>query len=176
MNNNYSLRESPDYFGCLEGRLYSPLFGCELPFLAKGCDEVYAERCAEYFESVRADNLSEHAAFSATLKALVKYVADLLDDHRGEFDIGDVVFDEYSSVGDLLKIISPSSLTFERFGYLSDEECPVAFSLKLIFAPVPDEVMEIALHGNEPVYAGELRGVNPWNDKLLKKKYNYLGR
>lgn len=33
--------------------------------------------------------------------------------------------------------------------------------------------MEIALHGDTAVYAGEFRGVSPWNEKLLKKKWNY---
>ena len=173
-DNNYSLKESMDYFGWLEGRLEIPLFGCKLRFHVKGNDEVYARRCAEHFEGLTALNLEEHTALYSCLKALVMYVADMLDEHSGEFDLGDLVFDEDSTVGDLLKIITPTSLTFERSDFISEEDCPIAYSVKFSFEPVPDEVMEIALHGDIPVYAGEYRGVSAWNDKLLKKKYNYL--
>lgn len=57
MDKNYSLRES-DRYNCLEGELYSPLFGRKIRFLAKGCDEVYALRCAQYFETVTESGLS----------------------------------------------------------------------------------------------------------------------
>lgn len=171
---NYSLKESADYFGRLEGRAELPLFGCAVRFHVKGNDEVYARRCAEYFEKLTLENLEEQTALYACLEALVSYVADMLDEHSGEFDLGDVVFDEHSSVSDLLRLVAPESLIFERSAYISEEECPIAYSLKLSFEPVPDEVMEIALHGDVPIYAGEYRGVSAWNEKLLKKKYNYL--
>lgn len=171
---NYSIKESTDYFGWLEGTVNFPLFGCRMRFHVKSGDTIYAHRCAEYFEGIAAENLKEHTALYTCLEALVKYVADMLDEHSGEFELGNFIFDEYSSVGDLLKIIVPASLTFERSAYIPEEDCPIAFSLKFSFAPVPDEIMEIALHGDEPVYVGEYRGVSPWNDKLLKKKFNYL--
>lgn len=170
---DYSLCESKAYFGCLDGRLRSPLFGRETEFLVKGGGEAYARRCAEYFEGITAENLAEYPALNALFGALGEYVVDLLDERGEEFELGDFAYDEDTPVGDLLKALTPAGLTFERFGYLSDEECPVAFSLKLSFAPVPDELMEIALHGDVAVYAGEFRGVSPWNDKLLKKKWNY---
>lgn len=172
--NNYSLKESTDYFGWLEGKAELPLFGCAIRFQVKGNDEVYARRCAEHFETLTYKNLEEHTALYTCFEALVKYVADMLDEHSGEFDLGDTVFDEDSDVSDLLKVITPESLTFERSTYISEEECPIAYSIKFSFEPVPDEVMEIALHGDVPIYAGEYRGVSAWNDKLLKKKYNYL--
>ena len=171
---NYSLKEHADFFGWREGRLEMPLFGCNVRFHVKGNDEVYARRCAEYFENITAENLSEHNALCTCLEALVSYVSDMLDEHSGEFDLGDVVFDQNSTVSDLLKVITPESITFERSSYVSEEECPIAYSIKFSFAPVPDEVMEIALHGDVAVYAGEYRGVSAWNEKLLKKKYNYL--
>ena len=172
MNGNYFLKESEKYFRALEGRLRSPLFGKELAFVAKGCDDVYAVRCAEYFEGITVENLEKHTALYNALSALVKYLAELLDEN--DYDIGDLFFDEDSTVEDLLKLVEPTALVFEKLGLLSDDECPVAFSLKLGFVPVPDESMEIALHGDEAVYAGEFSGVSPWNDKLLKKKWNYL--
>ena len=172
--NNYSIKESADYFGWLEGKLNMPLFGCGVRFHVKGNDEVYARRCAEYFEGITAENIAKHTALYTCMEALVRYVADMLDEHSGEFDLGDVVFDEYSAVGDLLKLITPESVTFERSAYISEEECPIAYSIKFSFSPVPDEIMEITLHGDVAVYAGEYRGVSAWNEKLLKKKYNYL--
>lgn len=171
---NYSIKESADYFGWLEGKVELPLFGCTLRFHVKGNDEVYARRCAEYLEGITAENIAKHTALQTCLEALVKYVADMLDEHSGEFDLGDVVFDEDSTVDDLLKMIEPISLTFERSSFVSEEECPIAYSIKFSFMPVPDETMEIALHGDTPIYAGESRGVSAWNEKLLKKKYNYL--
>lgn len=170
-DNNFSIKESTDFFGWLEGKVNLPLFGCGIRFHIKGNDSAYALRCAEYFEKITAENLREHTALYACFTALVQYVADLLDD--GDFDLGEIVFDEDSSVDDLIKLLTPTALTFERSAYLTEEECPIAYSIKLSLAPVPDEVMEIALHGDEPVYVGEYRGVSPWNDKLLKKKWNY---
>lgn len=173
-DDNYSIKESSDYFGQLEGKVNLPLFGCGIRFHVKGNDPVYALRCAEYFKGITAENLNEHTALYTCLEALVRYVADMLDDHGGEFDLGDFFFDEDSSVDDLLKIITPESLTFERSAYLPEEDCPIAYSVKFSLKPVPDEIMELAVRGDEAIYAGEYRGVSPWNDKLLKKKYNYL--
>lgn len=170
-DNNYSIKENTDFFGWLEGKVNLPLFGCGIRFHVKGDDSAYALRCAEYIEGITAENLRGHTALFKCFEALAEYVVDLLDD--GDFDLGDVVFDENSSVDDLIKLLAPTALTFERDGFLSEEDCPVAFSLKLCLAPVPDEVMEIALHGDVPIYVGEYRGVSPWNEKLLKKKWNY---
>lgn len=173
MNENYSLCESKAYFGCLDGRLRSPLFGGEIVFLVKGSDELYARRCAEFFEGITAENLAEYPVLNALFGALGEYVADLIDERGEEFELGDFAYDEDSPITDLLKVLTPASLTFERFSLLSEDECPPAFSLKLSFDPVPDELMEIAMHGDVAVYAGEFRGVSPWNEKLLKKKWNY---
>lgn len=169
--NNYSIKENTDFFGWLEGKVNLPFFGCGIRFHVKGDDSVYALRCAEYIEKVTPENLREHAALYKCFEALAEYVVDLLDE--SDFDLGDAVFDEDSSVEDLIKILSPTALVFERDTYVVEEECPIAFSLKLCLSPVPDEVMEIALHGDTPVYVGEFRGVSPWNEKLLKKKWNY---
>ncbi len=171
---NYSIKESSDYFGWLEGEVNLPLFGCGIRFRVKGNDNIYALRCADHLEGITAENLKEHTALYTCFEALVEYVADMLDEHSGEFELGDFIFDEYSSVGDLLKIITPTGLIFERSDYVPEEDCPIAFSIKFSFVPVPDEIMEIALRGDEPIYVGEYRGVSPWNDKLLKKKFNYL--
>lgn len=172
-DNNYSINESADYFGWLEGKMNFPLFGCGIRFHVKGNDELYARRCAEYVEGITAENLAEYPVLNALFGALGEYVIDLLDERGEEFELGDFAYDEDSPITDLLKAITPAGLTFERFSYLSEEECPPAFSLKLSFDPVPDELMEIALHGDVAVYAGEFRGVSPWNEKLLKKKWNY---
>lgn len=171
---DYFIKESEDYFGQLEGRVKFPLFDREIRFHVKGNDPVYARRCAEYIETVTAGNLKEQTALYACLEALVEYVADMLYERSDEFELGSLVFDENSTIDDLLKVIAPTGLEFECSDYVSEEDCPIAFSIKLAFIPVADEFMEIALHGDVPVYAGEYRDVSPWNDRLLKKKYNYL--
>lgn len=171
MGNNYSLRES-DRYNCLEGELYSPLFGRKIRFLAKGCDEVYAVRCAEYFETITESTVRCDAALYALAEGAASYILDLIEEN--EFDLGDFTLDEDMSCVKIFKVLSPAALVFERFKLLDDEDCPVAFSLKMSFDPVPDEAVEIAVHGDVPVYAGEYRGVSPWNDGLIKKSWNYL--
>lgn len=170
----YSIRENNDYFGRLEGEVVIPLFGCEMHFSVKGNDDIYAVRCAEFFESLSGGNLKEQTALYTCLEALLQYVADMLEEHSGEFDLDEAVIDGDSTVDDLLKLITPVGLMFERSPFIPEEECPLAYSIKFSFTPVPDQVMEVALHGDVPVYAGEYLGVSAWNDKLLKKKYNYL--
>lgn len=171
MNNKYSLRES-GYYNCLEGELYSPLFGCRIHFIAKGCDELYAVRCAEYFESLTEDTVRGKAELSALAEGAVAYILDLIKEN--DFDLGSFTFDEDTQSVEIFKVLSPYSLVFEKHSLLDDEDCPIAFSLRMSFDPVPDESVEIAVHGDVPVYAGEYRGVSPWNDRLLKKSRNYI--
>lgn len=171
MNNNYSLRDSERY-SCLEGELFSPLFGRKVRFLAKGCDSVYAVRCAEYFETINVDTMRGDAALSALADGTAAYILDLIEEN--EFELGDFAFNEDTPSVEIFKFLTPSALVFERFKLLDDEDCPIAFSLKMSFDPVPDEAAEIAVHGDVPVYAGEYRGVSPWNDRLLKKRWNYI--
>lgn len=172
---NFSIKESDDYFGDLKGKLKFTLFGCGISFRVKGEDFVYARRCAEFFEGITAENLTEYPALNALFEAVGRYIIDLLDECGDKWELGDFVFDEDLAVTDLLKVLTPDGLVFKRLSGVSEEECPVAFSLKLSFDPVPDEVIEIAAHGDVPVYAGEYRGVDPWNDRLLKKRWNYIG-
>lgn len=134
----YSL-SGTSYFNCLDGRLESPLFGREIPFLAKNCDEIYARRCAEYFEGITSENLTEYPALNKLFAALGEYLTNMLEERGDDFDIGDFEYDDNAPITDLLKVLSPERLVFERFGYLTDEDCPPAFSLKLSFDPVPDE-------------------------------------
>ena len=171
MENNYFLREN-DRYNCLEGELYSPLFEMKIRFFAKNCDEIYAVRCAEYFETITKDTMCENAELSVLADGVAAYILDLIEEN--DFDLGNFSFDENSPGVEIFKYLTPAALVFERFKLLDDEDCPVAFSLKMSFDPVPDEAVEIALHGDVPVYAGEYRKVDPWNDRLLKKKWNYI--
>ncbi len=171
MDKNYCLRES-ERFNCLEGEIYSPLFGRKIIFLAKGCDSVYALRCAEYFESVTEDTVRGDAALAALADGAAAYILELIEEN--DFELGDFTFDEDIPSVEIFKFLTPAVLVFERFKLLDDEDCPIAFSLKMSFDPVPDEAVEIAVHGDVPVYAGEYRGVSPWNDRLLKKSWNYI--
>lgn len=173
MSNNFSPHES-DRYNCLEGELYSPLFGRKIVFFAKGCDSVYAVRCAEYFKTVTLDNIRTSAELSRLADGAAAYILELVEEN--DFELGSFAFDEDSPSEEIFKFLSPAGLVFERFKLLDDEDCPIAFSLKMSFDPVPDECVEIALHGDVPVYAGEYRGVSPWNDRLIKKSWNYLNK
>lgn len=172
MDKNYSLYES-DRRNCIEGELFSPLFGQKIRFTAKGCDEIYAVRCAEHFETITIDTVRENAELSVLADGAAAYILDLIEEN--DFDLGNFSFDEDTPSAEIFKYLTPAALVFEKHDLLDDEDCPIAFSLKLSFDPVPDEAVEIALHGDVPVYAGEYRGVSPWNDRLLKKKWNYIG-
>lgn len=173
MDKNYCLRDS-DRYSCPEGELFSPLFGRKIVFLAKGCDSVYAVRCAGYFETITADVVRGDAALSALADGAAAYILELIEEN--EFELGSFAFDEDTPSVEIFKFLTPAALVFERFKLLDDEDCPIAFSLKMSFDPVPDECVEIAVHGDVPVYAGEYRGVSPWNDRLIKKSWNYLNK
>ena len=170
-DNNYSIKESADYFGDVEGKLRFTLFGCGIAFRVKGDDVVYARRCAEYIEGITAENIAEYPAMNALFKALGRYVADLLEERGDEWELDSFTFGEDTELADVIKLLTPAGLIFERHQCLSEEDSPIAFSLKLSFDPVPDEIAEIAAHGDVPVYAGEYRGVSPWNERVLKKKW-----
>lgn len=167
---DYSLHVSEKYFNRLEGVLNSKLFGGNIQFEAKNCDENYAVRCAEYFERISMDN----ETFSDLIDAGMDYVLDLLDERSDEFDLGEE-FDEFSPE-DFLRITEPVVIVFERHELLTNEDSPIAFSMKMHLRAVPDETFELAMQENKAIYAGEYRGVSPWNDKLLKKKWNYVGK
>lgn len=168
--NNYFIRESERYYNRLEGILRSELFGSNVPFEAKNCDEIYAERCAKFFEELTLEN----AVFSELVGAGIDYLSDLIDERGDEFELG-VELDEEITAEDFLKITIPEMIVFERHELLTNEDSPVAFSVKMALRAVPDEIFELAMQEEKAVYAGEYRGVSPWNDKLLKKKWNYLG-
>ena len=168
--NKYFIRESEHYFNRLEGVLRSELFGERISFEAKKCGEIYAERCADFFEKLTLEN----EIFSELVRAGIDYIADLLDERGDEFDLGVEYYEEITAEN-FVKMTIPQWIVFERHELLSDEECPAAFSIKMALRAVPDEIFELAMQEEKAIYAGEYRGVSPWNDRLLKKKWNYIG-
>ncbi len=167
---DFELRESSGYFGRLEGKVYSAIFGCKIPFLtSKNCGEEYARRCAEFFEGL---SLSDEA-FNRIFSAAGEYLVDFFEERGDEFDF---ITEDLSEITaeTVVELSEPVSLAFEKNSLLSDEDCPPAFSLKMRLKELPDEIFEIAMREDYPVYAGEYGGVSPWNERLLKKKYNYI--
>lgn len=168
---DYKIHESKGYFGRLEGVVSSALFGCAVPFFtSKGSGAEYARRCAEYFERLTLEN----DTFRVVLDAAAEYLTDFLDENSDSFELNKLNYEQISP-GSIVMLCTPEQLIFEQHDLLSEEESPVAFALKLRLKELPDEIFEIAMRENMPVYAGEYRGVSPWNDKLLKKKWNYVG-
>ncbi|MCH5204555.1 MAG: hypothetical protein J1F03_07385 [Oscillospiraceae bacterium] len=165
---DYSIHNSEKYFNRLEGVLYSKLFDLKLPFVAKNCDEEYAKRCAEFFEALDLDS----EAFSELICAGIDYVTELLDERGDEFDLGEE-FDEMTPE-DFLRITAPVVIVFEKHSLLTDDDSPIGFSIQMRLREVADEFFELAMQEEKPIYAGEYRGVSPWNEKLLKKKWNYV--
>lgn len=167
---DYGIKESSGYFGRLEGVVFSELFGCEIPFMTvKGSEVVYARRCAEFIEKLSLDD----EAVSSLFEAAADYLTDFFDEHSGEYDIDESNYEEITAES-VVKLCTPGQLIFEQHDLLSEEECPVAFSMKLVLKELPDEFFEIAMRENMPVYVGEYRGVSPWNENILKKKWNYI--
>lgn len=174
MDKTLFFRESQDYFGCMEGVVNSPLFHKDIPTLAKKCEEVYIRRCIQYFESFHNES---RAVLEQLLRATKAYLIDLLEEYEDEFDLGEgFTFDEDSDLNEVLTLIKPEQLVFEKLGVLTDEDAPPVFALKLCFSPVPDQTMEWAVRDGQVIYVGEYRGVSPWNEKLAKKKWNYINR
>ncbi len=169
---DYGLHESRGYFGRIEGKVRIELFDCEIPFMAmKDCDEIYARRCAEYIEKITCEDETLHRVFEVA----ADYLTDFFNEHSGEFDIDESVYESITAE-DIPKLCVPFDLLFERHDLLSDEESPVAFTMKLRLRELPDEEFQIAMREDTPVYVGECRNISLWNDNLLKKKWNYLNR
>lgn len=168
---DYGIQESKGYFWRLEGVVNSVLFRCKVPFLTdRDGEEVFARRCAEYFESLTLEN----EAFRRVLNYAAEYLTDFFDEHSGEFDIDESKYEDITAES-IVKLCEPVQLIFEKHDLLSDEDSPLAFSMKLRLKDLPDEIFEIAMREDMPVYAGEYRGVSPWDERLLKKKWNYIG-
>ncbi len=168
---DYEIHESKGYFGRLEGVVSSALFGCRVSFLtSKGSGELFARRCAAYFESLSLEN----DTLKAVLDAAAEYLTDFLDENGDSFEYEKSRYEEITAES-IVRLCVPVQLFFEQHDLLSEEDSPIAFSLKLRLKELPDEIFEIAMREDTPIYAGEYRGVSPWNDKLLKKKWNYIG-
>ncbi len=168
---DYSLRESEKYFNRLEGVLNSKLFGGNYRFEAKNSEEAYAERSAKYFEELTLEN----NVFAELVDSGISYVMDLLDERGDEFDLGEDV-DELDREG-FIRLCEPVTIVFEPSEVLVEAfDLPIAFSIKMHLRAVPDELFEMAMTEHRAIYVGEYRGVSPWNDKLLKKKWNYIGK
>ncbi len=163
-------RESRDYFGSLEGAVSCRLFKYEIPAVAKKCGEGYARRAADFVA-----NLPESIA-DTLIKATLAYLIDLLDEHEGEFELPvGFYLDEDSKASDIIPWLEPQQIVFDK-GILSDEEAPPAFSMRLCFSPVPDEQIEWVIRDDTVVYVGEYNDTSPWNDKIMKKKWNCINR
>lgn len=164
----YSIRASEKYYNRLEGVLNSELFGMSVRFEAKNCEECFAVRCAKYFEELTLDN----SVFCSLIDAGISYLEDLLDERGDEFDLDEEI-DEITRE-DFLRITAPELIVFELHELLTEDDCPVGFSMRMRLRAVPDELFELAMNENMAIYAGEYNGVSPWNEKLLKKSWNYV--
>lgn len=167
---DYGIQESRGYFGRLEGVVNSVLFGCKVPFLTdRDGEEVFARRCAEYFERLTLEN----ETFRRALDCAAEYLTDFLEENGDNFELDWANYTDITAES-IVKLCAPIQLIFEKHDLLTDEDSPIAFSLKLRLKDLADEFIEIAIREDMPIYAGEYRGVSPWNEKLLKKKWNYV--
>lgn len=157
--------ESPRFYNAIEGVLSSDRFGCVIEIIGKRVGEEYLVRCAKAFNRIPEETLEK------LYNASAEYLTDLVADHTGEFDL-----DEYCVINaeNVRYMLRPEQLTAEAHDLLADEDAPAAYSVTLVFRPVPDERIEWTVRDGEPVYVGEFRGISPWNEKVRKKSWNYV--
>lgn len=157
--------ESADYFNTIEGVLYSSRFGAEVMLYGKNVSEEYLTRCADYFDTLPGE-ISEKLR-----QATAAYLNDMLEEHAGEFAFDVIEFNAQN----VAPFIVPVELHTQSFRLLSEEDSPAAFSVKFAFSPVADQYIEWTVRGEQAVYAGEYIGVSPWDEKILRKSWNYVG-
>lgn len=161
-------RPSANFFGSMEAELDLKLFGTRVRTIARRCGEVYGRRCAAYL-----DDLPEKL-LDTLQRATLAYLIDLLDEHEGEFELPTgLILDEDTDPAEVMHWITPVQAVLDN-GILSEEDAPPAFSIKLLFRPVPDEFLEWTVRDDTAVYVGEYADVSPWNEKIMKKKWNYI--
>lgn len=157
--------ESKDYFNTIEGVLYLPRTGAEVKLYGKNVGEEYLTRCAGYFE-----NLPEVIS-EKLLQATADYLNDMLEEHVDEFAFDALEF----NARNVPAFIVPIELHTQLNRLLSEEDSPAAFSVKFAFSPVADQYIEWTVRGDQAVYVGEYIGVSPWDEKILRKSWNYIG-
>lgn len=157
--------ESADYFNTIEGVLYSSRFGAEVMLYGKNVSEEYLTRCADYFDTLPGE-ISEKLR-----QATAAYLNDMLEEHAGEFAFDVIEFNAQNAA----PFIVPVELHTQSFRLLSEDDSPAAFSVKFAFSPVADQYIEWTVRGEQAVYAGEYIGVSPWDEKILRKSWNYVG-
>ncbi len=153
------------YYNAVGGVLHSARYRCDTELFGKKVGEGYVKRCAEYFEALPENILSALKAASA------EYLNDFLEENEGDLDTD--WLDEVTAENVMMFLV-PVRLTVFPHELLTEEDAPPAFSVKLMFSPVPDTLVEWAVRGDTAVYVGEYREVNPWNEKLRTKRWNYL--
>ena len=156
--------ESRDYFNTIEGELYSSRFNTCIRLYGKHVGEDYLTRCAAYFEKLPEDIML------TLCSATAEYLNDLIEEHSGEFVVEVPEFDS----GSVKTFLAPVELHTEPMKLLSEEDSPAAFSVKLVFTPVPDECVEWVVRGDSAIYAGEYHGYSPWDDRITRKSWNYI--
>lgn len=155
------------HYNATGGVLHSEKYRCDVELFGKKVGDGYVTRCAEYFEALPEDILS------ALKTASAEYLNDFLEENEGALDTE--WLDEITAEN-VMTFLVPVRLTVFSHELLTEEDAPPAFSVKLMFTPVPDTLAEWAVRGGTAVYVGEYRDVNPWNEKLQTKKWNYLGK
>ncbi len=156
--------KSADFFNTTEGVIFTDTEN-EIRLFGKKVGEDYLRKCAEYFSRLPAE-LRE-----TLCNATSEYLTDTIEEHADEYDID---YLPEITAENVLTFLKPMELRTEAHDILSEEDTPPAFSVKLEFTPVPVELVEWVVRGEDAMYVGEYRGVSPWNDSLSGKRWNYI--
>ncbi len=161
-------KPSKDFYGSMEAEIHWSLFNRDVWAIGRKCGEVYARRCTQHIENLPEEMIAK------LQEATLLYLIDFLDEHEDELELPTgLILDEETDPAEIMHWVRPVLITYDK-GVLSDEEAPPAISIKLMFTAVPDEFLEWVIRDNMIVYIGEYDDISPWNDKIMKKKWNYI--
>lgn len=148
--------------GCQFGRMHSALFGRDIDVAIENADVGYAEKCAEYFNNIPNELVSQ----------LTKFTLRYCEDFRQFFDSDSPEVPEGVSESEILDYVSPRILVIKA----PKQADKIAFSVEFGCEWEPEHGMEWTLNDGKVLYVGDFVGMNPWYDEAFYKKtgMNYV--
>lgn len=146
----------------LVGKLYSDLFGCDIRVMIWGADLEYADKCAEYFNKMPAELISE----------LKKYTLRYCEDFRQFFDEENPEVPENVTENQIFDYVSHQLLIIKE----PKDANKIAFSMEFNCAWEEEHGMEWAVNDGRILYVGEFTDIGPWRSEEYYKRtgLNYV--
>lgn len=148
--------------GCQFGRMHSELFECDIDVAIENADAEYAEKCAEYFNSMPSELIDE----------LKKYTLRYCEDFRQFFDKESPEVPDSVGESEIFGYISPRILIIKA----PKTANKIAFSVEFGCDWEPEHGMEWTINDGKALYVGDFVGMDPWYNETFYKKtgMNYV--